>query len=301
VATLKSSGVVSVKLTLRGVNYSGRGKFDADGNTEIVLRSGKPTVTIKVQVDLTSPTYPLTGQVTSLAGVDAIPETISVKNLKNRLPAGLSYTVAMHMPAGEPSAHGFAAVKLSRTSSARIVGQLADGTPFSVSAAQRRDGTVSWAVRLYHRAGWALGTWMLTETPETPLGGFTSWVRTGAAQGFERVLPTEVSRYRAPSVATVSSFDFPDTTSRQARMSLRDGGLAPLELSLSLSRADAVPSVAGEPLELKVNRASGVFVGTLRLDDTSRPIHGAILQDQNKGFGYFLNGSESGAVELVPR
>jgi hypothetical protein len=287
---------------LRGFSFAGRGEFDADGFAEIVLKAGAHTVTVRLNIDLADPTYPLTGEIVGPLGVDSIAQTVAASNPKLRLPAALKFTVALHMPAGESAAHGFATVNLARTSTARIVGQVADGTPFSVSTTQLRDGTVTWSAPLYKGTGWVLGNWALTESPSVPLGGSTRWVRTGGASGFDRLLPTEASLYIAPSVAAVSVFDFADPTAKSGDVSLREGGLAaPLDFTVNLLSSDVVQMDAGRPLTLTLARASGLFTGKLSIEKPAKPIRGAILQNKNQGFGFFLNGTESGSVEVVPK
>jgi hypothetical protein len=253
-------------------------------------------------IDLGNPNYPLTGEIISEAGSASLTESVAVNNPKNLLPAALKFTASLHMPAGEIAAHGFAAVNLGRNSTARIVGQLADGTPYSVGTAQSRDGTISWTTPLYRGAGWLLGHWTTVETPGATLGGSTRWLRTSAGTGFDRVLPTDLSLYVAPSVSSVSVLDFSDSTAKRADVALRDGGLqSPVDITITFLSSDVIQPPPGSSLRLTLNRASGIFAGSLDSGLNGRIIRGAILQDKNQGYGFFLNHSESGSVELLPQ
>jgi hypothetical protein len=53
---------------------------------------------------------------------------------------------------------------------------------------------------------------------------------------------------------------------------------------------------------LTFNTSSGLFKGSVMNPETGEPIavHGAILQNQNMGAGFFLGTNESGSVILSP-
>ncbi len=302
--SLLPSGGFTMKLSLRGINFSGKGEFDADGSAELMLTGRGRFITVKLSIDLADPDYPLTGVITGGGNEDRLLAGVAAVDRKDRLPNALKFTFALHAPTGEPAAHGFATVNLSRTSATRIVGRLADGTPFSAATARLQDGSAMWTVSLKKSAGWLLGNWALKETPNTPLGGSTQWV--GAAtpllSGFDRLLPTSGSLYVAPSVAAVSMLDFANPSAQFATLRLRNGGIVgAIDTTLELAKGDKIQAPLGSSLKLRLNRPSGLWSGTIELGGAKRTVRGAVLQNQNQGFGYFLNGPQSGSAEIVPQ
>lgn len=302
--TLLPTGGFTIGLTLRGVAYVGKGTFDADGNAQVVLKVKGRSVTITLRLDLSDPSYPLTGSIDSAGVVDQLLPGVAAANAKVLLPKALRFTMSLHAPATEPAAHGYAVVTVSRASATRIAGQLADGTPFTVATVRLQDGSVKWTVPVRKNAGWLLGDWALQESDTALPGGTTQWLRTATSTltGFLRLLPTIGSAYVAPTVAAVSAIDFPDSTARQASFSLRNGGLPEeLDYALSFLKSDVIQTPVGSTLALHFDRPSGFWSGTVTLGGAKRSIRGVFLQSQNQGFGYFLNGLEAGSAELVPQ
>ena len=303
--TLLASGGFSVKLTVRGISYSGKSEFDADGNAQVVLIGKGNTLTVNLHIDLTDPAYPLTGEIDDGASTDQLLASVGAANARTRLPQTQKFTFALHASATATGAHGFATAVLARNFSVRIAGRLTDGSPFSAATALLQNSSVQWTVSFKKGAGWVLGNWNLQESAELPLGGSTQWVRTGTAtiDGFDRTLPTVGSLYVAPSVATVSALDFSGSTNtRQATLSLHEGGLAAETLTpLEFLKGDKIKATDGSSVKLALNRASGLWSGTMQLGGVKSVIRGAILQNQNQGFGHFLNGPQAGAAEILPQ
>lgn len=301
---LLPSGGFTVKLSLRGIDFTGKGEFDGEGQGELVLQARGVSLTVKLSLDLTDPTFPLSGEISGGGNVDHLLTAAAGANGKDKLPKALKFTFALHAPSGEPATHSVATVHVARNSATRIVGKLADGTPFSTGAMRLTDGAVRWTVHFKKGEGWLLGSWNLHETPDSAPGGSTQWVRTAtvAGAGFNRLLPTSGSLYVAPSVAAVSALDFADSTARFATLSLRNGGIVDgLDTTLELKAGDKIQAPAGSSLLLRLNRQSGLWSGTVTLDGEKSPVRGVILQNQNRGFGYFLNGGHSGSSEIVPQ
>ncbi|MGH9882039.1 MAG: hypothetical protein ACRD6N_11440, partial [Pyrinomonadaceae bacterium] len=54
--------------------------------------------------------------------------------------------------------------------------------------------------------------------------------------------------------------------------------------------------------KLALDRNTGIFSGSFRIPGTSitRTFYGALLQNQDEGFGYFLGTTQAGEIRFVP-
>ncbi len=301
---LLRNGSFTVTLRLHGVKYSGRGVFDADGAAFVTLWAGKRFVDLRLNINLADPDYPLAG---SLAGPDGEGDlALSVVSANPKLAPTVAkrFTLVTNTPeeAASLSGHSFAAITISRKYIARVSGRLTDGTAFTGSATQDRDGGIIWSRTLYKNTGWLLGQLALADGGGASPFGSIKWAKPAQNDpGFVTSLTATISPYTAPSVAAVSALDFSNTDDRRADIRLREGWLAqPVTTAVTFHSRDLIRS-SDPALKLKLNRGTGLFSGSIRIDGKARPIRGAVLQNSETGFGYFLNGLSAGAVELSPK
>ena len=91
--------------------------------------------------------------------------------------------------------------------------------------------------------------------------------------------------------------------SGQGRLILENGNLSQsLTNQVAIDSRNRVSNLSGSRLSLVILTSSGLFQGRIVDPATGRsiPFNGAVLQKQNRGAGYFLNGRQSGRVLLQP-
>lgn len=301
---LQRGGGFTVTLRVDGVNASGRGQFDADGFAVVILRVRGRSVELRLAMDLTDPSFPLTGTLIGLDEEGSLGSSVALAHQAVRASEAKRYTVVADLPEAESSlaGHGFVAVNLSRRHVAKMVGRLADGTPFTGSAVQDKNGGVFWSAALYRRAGWMMGQLALGDTVASRLSGELTWSKpAGASPAFVVSMDAAPVPYIAPSVAVVSALDFPNTEDRRADLRWVGGGLFQLPISeLTFHNRDVIRTL--EPgLKLRLNRNTGVLSGSHQVDGSMRSVHGVVRQDMDTGHGFFINGGISGSVLLQPK
>ncbi|MCB1207695.1 MAG: cadherin-like domain-containing protein [Verrucomicrobiales bacterium] len=311
--TITNGGSFTVILSSSKGVFRGRGKFDSDGLAEITLGRGRTASVLSLAINLGDPEHALSGTLSGWVGDLTLRSDSVLANWRESPMSARKFTMSLQAPVGDGSVggSGFVTVSVARTYAARIAGQLQDGTRFTASTTQRRDGTLAWSTKLYSRHGWVLGSVALLDTPSEPAGGTVKWCREEYTyrkvmqSAFDRELSVAVSLYTPPSVVTSHVLDFLDPADALADVHLRDGGLpaAGEDKVISFGRADAVKvlSPVDDPLRLRVTRSTGLFSGTTSVDGVRRTVSGVFLQDENRGSGYFLNGTASGSVEIAPQ
>src|SRR5947209_272468 len=83
----------------------------------------------------------------------------------------------------------------------------------------------------------------------------------------------------------------------EGRLILENGRLSmPITNRIHLDSRNRVTNLSSNKLTLSIATSSGLFHGQLTPPETNKPISfsGAVLQKQNRGSGFFLNGSQSG-------
>lgn len=304
--TLLRTGQFSAKLNFGGINYTGKGGFDADGAAFVTLKAGKRTVEVALDLDLSDPEYPLTGTVTgeSLAGTLAV--SFASADAKVAPTLLKRFTLMTQPPEGDTAwnGHGFATMTVSNRYLAKVAGRLADGTAFTASTTQDKSGGISWTRSLYKAGGWVTGQMSVADGSGQGITATLKWAKpaAGAEPAFVADLPAQISLYLPPTVATVSVFEFPNADDRKVDFQMQDGGglLLPAEAEIVVSNNDRLTPVL--PVrKLAIKRPSGLFTGTALVNGASYPVQGVILQNANAGYGYFLNGLSSGSVKLLPK
>jgi hypothetical protein len=185
-------------------------------------------------------------------------------------------------------------------------GSLADGTsvgPASVSLS--RYGYISLYVPLYSGQGSVWSSLGFDQNqPATGLGGWLSWIKLPQAgacypAGLTNEVTAEGARYTPPT----------NTTSRVIPMTngvvvFEGGNLSvPLINTVMLTASNKVIDVSlTNKLSLSLTVSNGVFTGSLREPGLTRSnlFKGVLLQDENSGYGYFLETNRSGRVLFWP-
>lgn len=295
---LGKNGSFSVVLRMKGIGYGGKGGFDENGDAVVTLKAGKRMVTLALNLNLTDPAYPLTGNVIGSGERAILEPSLVAANARQPRAEARRYTLACDPADGVAAAtgHGFAAMSLSRKHQISIAGRMADGSPYTASVTQDRAGGVLWSAALNRKQGWMLGQLNLVEVGGALPVGSVKWSRPGEAGAHQ--LDATIAVYRAPSVAAVSALDFPDLNARLAVLRLSGGGLGTaIDADLTFLVRDIVRSALPD-VGLRLVRGSGVLSGTLKTEGKSRPIYGVLLQNTDTGRGFFVNGDSAGSIQL---
>jgi hypothetical protein len=186
-----------------------------------------------------------------------------------------------------------------------LSGYLADGTALSQSAYLSKDGRWPLYSWLYSGGKGSVFGWLFftNTTPPGLLGGTLSWLKpsnTTATKyyplGFTNELPVEGSRYAAPPGSRVI-----DLTN--GVVAFEDGNLAlSFTNAVALTTTNSVRNLGTNRLTFSLSPSSGVFSGTVAVPGTrqTNTFRGALLQDLDSGYGYFLGTNQSGRLYFGP-
>ena len=199
-----------------------------------------------------------------------------------------------------PEGDSYGAVTISASGAAKVVGSLADGTPFTASAPITTNGMWPLYTGLYGVRGWLSG-WVQYDSsnPVDDLHGSMRWRKLGPfpgkpyGDGFE-VLPSLAgSRYAtATSVARVLNFT-------NGVVALNGPSLPAASTNrVFFATNNTVRNLDTNKLAFIVVKPSGLFSGKLTPVGETRSISlkGTLLPKQNLGTGYYLSTNQSGRV-----
>ncbi|PWU11637.1 MAG: hypothetical protein C5B50_23020 [Verrucomicrobia bacterium] len=201
------------------------------------------------------------------------------------LPAGDSYAYSISIDAGGN-------VNLKQ-------GVLADGHGgiFSQSTTLSKDGRWPFYAPAYGGSG-SVWSW-ITNQAGTNLIGDVSWNKPATASdqyypgGFTNLFAAQGSSYR-PSIMLPTGM---------AAMVVFSGGNLPGPVTNFVTFSGNDKIMATNHLQLNIARPLGKFDGNVTFPGSTNavPIHGALLQDLNEIFGFFLGTDQSGSVSVTPQ
>ncbi|HVM47117.1 MAG TPA: putative Ig domain-containing protein [Candidatus Acidoferrum sp.] len=185
-------------------------------------------------------------------------------------------------------------------------GSLADGTAMGpVSVPVSAAGNVPVYVPLYGGKG-SLWSWLTFEpgVPAPGLFGTPSWIKQDKAgtcypAGLTNIMNAVGARYTAPTNATTPAVAITNG------LLVFEGGKLALSLTnlFTLTPSNKVIDVSlTNHLAISLTVSNGVFSGSVREpgQTKSNVFKGVLFQDQNCGYGYFLETNVSGRVSLLP-
>ncbi len=313
-AKLSATGTVSGTVMLRGTTYRLKGAANFGGGfDQIIKRGGTNALVIHLDFALDSMDVP---RLTAHIGGDepyyynVIDQPVAVTALSGAITPG-AYTVLLppDASAANPRGIGWATATLKPTGSLKIVGRLADDTPFSagtmvdvINAAplyaliyKKPKGELIGALT-FGAPGSFTGALTWRKPAQTPVGtlftgGFTATTAPVGAL-YTTVNGTPALTYTTPAAA-------------EADAHFRGGGLPDLDAVVSVTIADKATVDTPNPNSVKVSmiRKSGRFSGSFIPTGATRAtkFSGVLHQAQNRAAGYFVSPTQSGSAELVPR
>jgi hypothetical protein len=206
-----------------------------------------------------------------------------------------------------PAGIGYGAVVVETTGKVIVSGALADGTPVSQTTRISKDGRWPLYVPLYAGKG-SVWSWLFftNAPPPTLQGGQLSWSKPalGAAtkyypQGFTNTVEVAGSPYLAPTNAAMRVLALTNGSIRFSGGNLA----APFTNLVVLTAGNLVTNASTNRLTFSLTPASGTFSGSVVVPGTrtTNAFKGALLQDEDAGYGYFLGTNTSGPLILTPR
>jgi hypothetical protein len=202
----------------------------------------------------------------------------------------------------EPAGAGLVSVKVDPAGKVSVSGFLADGTQIAQKTLIGEDGSWPLFNRMYNKLGSISGWIDFAPAPGAGKGGMVVWIQPSRnkppfASGFANTLAAEASPYQAPAKGG-NPFGFSNGI-----VVLSYAGVGtPLTNSFHLDATGKIVCDHPETFSLKLTGNTGFFSGTARTaSGTVYKYRGALLQEQRRGHGYFLNANkESGLVYLGP-
>jgi cyclophilin family peptidyl-prolyl cis-trans isomerase len=218
------------------------------------------------------------------------------------------YTLAIDGgdPMTQPAGTSYGAVTVNPTGTARFVGSLADGTPFTQSAPVAANGQWPFHSGLYGGRG-AMSGWVGFDfnNPSSDLQGAMRWRKIAPQpgkpypNGFRFAPALTGSRYTAPPANDRVLTGLTDGVLALTGPNLSDSGLTN-NVSLMPNNTVVNRDPSTNKLSFTLTKPSGLFGGTVRPERESRVVtyKGTVLQKQGYGVGYYLSTNFSGRVYL---
>jgi hypothetical protein len=314
-ASAASSGAISVSMGSKGF-YSGRlrvgmrsrsfsGRFDTLGAaSNIVNLERQSPAALALQIGRGDPAM-ISGHLTAgawTANVCAYREAYNAKS-KPAPCAGL-YTIVLPGSAAEPEGHSYGSVKVSEGGLVSFKGRLADGT--KVANAAGLTGAQLWPVYvpLNSGKGMLLGWLTFTSQNGSNIVGDLVWTKAAASKtryypnGFTNQCTARASLYNPPA-----SPDSVLLTPAQVSATFSGGDLSSdFTLPLELETSGRVRNLSDAKSSMKFSLSTGLFQGRVvdPVSGDSLNFGGAVLLNQNMGFGLLLGSDKTSGVVIGP-
>jgi hypothetical protein len=324
--TVGDLGAYTAKVMINNKTFPVSGVFNsADGYAQYFLIQTPSTTSndlfIRLNLDLRGGTDHLSGTVSNFHYY-VVTNLTSTNYYTNQWVAELHadrpvFTTAMPAPqAGKytllipadplsiagPFGDGYGTATINTKGSLTFKGALPDGTKVTQKVSVSRNGDWPLYLNLYKGKGTLLSKLVFdTDQPTTDVSGLMNWFkRTQVAKYFPGGFTNE-------SMIVGSRFIAPTGTNRLLALSTAVAGftngnlVADFANDVTVDAAGKVTNQDLNKLKLSLSRSSGLMSGSVTPPGATKaiPFKGAILQKQNRGSGYFLNGTNaSGRVSL---
>lgn len=309
---MTTSGGFSGKLTLGGVVYSVKGKFDAAGDTiATIARKNQAPLTLTLHVDLAGDTGRMTGSVTDGTLTASVTADRARTSAEGPSPFAGRYTLSLpgSSSGALPRGHGFGTMVVDSAGIAKMSGSLADGRSFSQSAAISKNGVLPIYAALYSGTGSLAGNVTCRETGASDVDGSVRWTKperlTDRYQqaAINHSISLIGSRYVAPAKGTtvLDVVAGPNNSELEFTAGNLDSQLAQTA-TLDASNRVVISARVIAGISAKVSTSNGRFTGAFvhPVSGVSRKFTGVVFQKQNAGFGYFLGVDLSGTAAFAP-
>lgn len=303
--TVTARGLGSGTLQLGGARYAFSGRFDPTGRLLARLPADQPTLTVTLQLDVTTGTESVSGTVASPAGYTALLGDRAGFNARTHPATNYTgrYTAIFPRrfgPTNAPTGDSWATLAVTPSGWVCLSAALSDGTKLTQAAPLSQDGVWPLYAALDERQG-LLQSWLsFTNTLTNDLSGHVLWVKPKSSstayypEGFNLFLIASGSRYLPPDGSGAL-----DLTN--AALVLSGAGLAQdLTNYVTLQPNNLVSSTNGTRLTFRL--ATGAFQGSVPAPGNPSgqrlSFSGVVLQKQHYGDGWVRGTNQCGQLSL---
>ena len=304
---LADHGAYSASLK-RGTNsYPWTGQFDVAGTASKTVTVGTNPSLVCLRLDFEDH---LTGNVSNVLGVADMLANRAVFQASNNPAAQYKGKYTIIIP-GNPDANAgpfgdsYGTVTVDAGGNIALAGFLSDGNALSQNVALSGDGVWALYAPLYGGKG-SVWSWLTFDTnhPLAQIQGNASWIKPAFAgakyypTGFTNQTTAQGSRYVPPTNSTTRVFNLTNGI-----VYFEGGNLSePFTNVVTLTATNRVLNGSSNALTLSLTVSNGTFAGKMTVPGTTRTntFKGALLQDSDAGYGFFLSTNQSGRVFFGP-
>ena len=302
--TLTPKGTFTAKILAAGATHPFSGSFSSAGSaSNSVLISKSNLLTVQLGFDSGGRDI-LNGQISGANWTAELLANRAVYSKTNLAPQTGKYTVLFpgsSSASAQPGGDGFGSVAVDHYGNLSFSGTLGDGTSVSQSAVVSVQGQWPFYVSLYSGKGLILGWLNFANEQTNDIEGAPTWIK--LPQPTAKVYPAGFTNYIPGVIGSLFQFTngVPLLDFAAGELWLTNGNL-PQSFTNQFSLGDNNKVTSTNKMSLSISTSSGLFTGSVVNPATKKtiPIHGAVLQKQNIGAGYFLGTNETGEVFLGP-
>jgi hypothetical protein len=299
---IDGSGNFSAWVQLGYTRYQFAGAFEVNlRTTNVVARWDGTPLTVELLVGSDATAGQIFGRVTD--GVWSAPLS-GGRQVDSTSLAG-EYTLVLPGTAGNvalPAGDGYATMHMAEDGLATMSATLADGTKYSHTAYLTTDGDLPMYVSLYVGNGSVMSWLTFTNLSSSDVSGNLVWTKQAGASPTSYPLGF-TNGTKAVGSAYVAPLDLGKALNLSGAVVSFSGGnvTTPFNNVVSLNAGSQVVNLSPNPLNFKITKNTGVFVGDVQ-DPTSGQTHsfgGVVLQKQNAGYGTMTGSTMGSRVVLA--
>jgi hypothetical protein len=273
--------------------YTFSSQFLGSGYQQVKAVSGKQSLTVTLQLDLSGASGQIVGDVNGGSWDSALSANLTPAwTAKNPSPYAGNYTMVIIPGDTNTMGDSYGVVKVSKLGAVSVTGTLADGMAFNQATSVSTNGQLPFYAYAPGGKDTVMG-WVDFNADGELSGNYILWSKAPTkgryyGSGFESVHQIIGSVYEAPAknapvLDLVNPYIF-----------LSGGGLLDT-VTPAVPSKNNLSYVSGG-ITLTINPSTGVFSGKIGLGKPA--VSGVVLQKQNSARGFFLGTSESGDVLL---
>jgi hypothetical protein len=300
-AQVMNTGSFTASFKQGNTSHPISGKFSLTGDWATNELKTWGNTAISLHLDLLGGKV-ISGGLTNAAWVAGLEADQAVYSKNNPTPQTGKYTLVLPGAdsASLPGGNGFGTLTVANIGGVIFSGTLGDGTKVTQTANESEQGLWPVYVSLYGGNGMLLGWLTFTNEPDRDIDGVLNWFKPAQATsatykaGFTNQIEAAGSAYSVTSGEPILNLSNGD-------MFLDGGGLTQnITNHFTLSSKNVVTG-AGK-LHLTFTTSTGLFTGTTtNAQGKTVSFGGAVLQKQTNGFGQFINGAQTGSVNIAPQ